>query len=246
MARRSSDHVSADRAGVIIHDGGQPGAVGLPVRADDENVEFGVVGLPDVVRPFRPTAEHQLVTIAVGRGTFQRGGDERWVEGLHDLPDGRVARRRFSVAQALLGDEAMQRRDRRTRPGQSDPLYGGDGRWISAPTALIGPRSVIEPGEPVPLIELMPTLERPRADAALAGEGRERDLIFDVKSEDPPPLEAVHEPLHRCALAGRAGLPVAVERRATPPDETSGVLGGAAARSRVGGDYELVRDDDRV
>jgi DNA-binding response OmpR family regulator len=52
----------------------------------------------------------------------------------------------------------------------------------------------------------MPALERPRADAALAGEGREGDLIFDVKSEDPPPLEAVHEPLHRCALAGRMDL----------------------------------------
>lgn len=57
-----------------------------------------------------------------------------------------------------------------------------------------------------------------------------RDLIFDVKSEDPPPLEAVHEPLHRCALAGRMDLLMAVERRATPPDETSGV---SAVRPRA-------------
>lgn len=84
----------------------------------------------------------------------------------------------------------MQRRDRRTRPGQGEPLDGGDGRRIRAPAALVRPRSVIEPGEPVPLIELMPALQRPRADAALAGEGREGDLIFDVKSKDPPPLEA--------------------------------------------------------
>ena len=36
------DVVSADRAGVVVHHRGQPGAVGFSVGADDEDVEFGV------------------------------------------------------------------------------------------------------------------------------------------------------------------------------------------------------------
>lgn len=77
-----------------------------------------------------------------------------------------------------------------------------------------------------------------RADASVGasacrcrsrGRGPRGDLIFDVKSEDPPPLEAVHRSLHRCAFAGRVSLLVALESRATPPHETSRILRRAAA-----------------
>lgn len=39
---------------------------------------------------------------------------------------------------------------------------------------------------------------------------------------------------------------MAVERRSTPADESSGVLSGPATRSRVRGDGEFVRDHDRI
>ncbi len=52
------------------------------------------------------------------------------------------------------------------------------------------------------------------------------------------------KPLHRCALAGRVGLLVAVERCATPPDEMSSVLSGATTRSRICGNGVLVRNHD--
>lgn len=59
------DGVPADGAGVVVHHGRQPRPVGLSVGADDKDVEFGVVGLPGLVRAFSATSEDELVPIPV-------------------------------------------------------------------------------------------------------------------------------------------------------------------------------------
>jgi len=59
------DRVAADCAGVVVHHGGQPGAVWFPIGAYDEDVEFGVVCLPRMVRPFGAATVDELVPIPV-------------------------------------------------------------------------------------------------------------------------------------------------------------------------------------
>ena len=46
-------------------------------------------------------------------------------------------------------------------------------------------------------VQLVPALQRSCADPGIAGEDGERDLVFDMKPKDPPPLLAIQDGLHR-------------------------------------------------
>src|SRR6218665_968071 len=72
----------------------QPRPIRLPISSEDEDVEFGVVGLPGLVGVFGAAAEDELVLIPVGHRPFQSQGDKGRIESLDDFPHRRVARRR--------------------------------------------------------------------------------------------------------------------------------------------------------
>lgn len=79
---------------MIVHNGGQPRPVRLPVRSHNEDVEFSVVRLPNLVRPFRTATEDQLVPVPIGDGALQSEGYESWVDRLDNLSHRRIAGRR--------------------------------------------------------------------------------------------------------------------------------------------------------
>ena len=55
---------------------GQPRSVGLSVDADDEDVDFGLIRLPGLVRAISTAPKYELVTIPIRRRPLQRESDE--------------------------------------------------------------------------------------------------------------------------------------------------------------------------
>lgn len=80
------DGVSADRSGRVIDHDREPGPIRLAARGTgNEDVEFCVVGLPDLVRSVGSAPVHELVSIAIRGEPFERERHERWVERLHNV-----------------------------------------------------------------------------------------------------------------------------------------------------------------
>ena len=63
--RPGENGVSADGACVVVHNDGEPGPVRFPVKADDEDVEFGVVGLPSAIRVISAAPEDEFVVVSI-------------------------------------------------------------------------------------------------------------------------------------------------------------------------------------
>ncbi len=175
------DGVPADRAGVVVHDHGQPGAVGLPADADDEEVELGVVGLPRLVRALRPAPVHELVPIPLRRRPLQSHSHQRGVERLNDLPHRGVARGWIAPAFRVRVGDPVQGRDARPGLGQRQALDERNRRRRGPPPSSVHPRLRVEGGDAAGAVELVPALQGPGADASGAGESCERDLVFDMQ-----------------------------------------------------------------
>lgn len=187
------DCVSADRARVVVDHDREPGAIRLPARgAGNEDVEFGVIGLPDLVGAVGSAAVHQLVPIAIRGGSIQRERHERRIEGLHNISDGGVARHRQAPPLRFGADKAMQRRERWPRPGQREALDERNQFARRATSPRVGSRMRVECSDAVVAVELLPALQRAQADPGLSGKSGERYLVLDMKSKNPPPLLAAH------------------------------------------------------
>jgi len=70
-------------------------------------------------------------------------------------------------------------RDARPGSGEREPLHTGDNRGVGAPLTRVGSRCLVE-GDDAGPVALMPPLKGAQADAGVAGEHRERDLVFDM------------------------------------------------------------------
>ena len=112
--RPEEDGVAGNGARVVVNDRGQPGPRGFAVRIDDKDVEAGVVGLPERVRPLGAVAVDQLEAVTVGGRALQREGDHPRVQV---TDDGMDAAERGCCEAVLFGggaDPTMDRSDRGT------------------------------------------------------------------------------------------------------------------------------------
>jgi len=79
--RRSDEHdVPRDRAAVVVLNDRQPRTHCTPVLVDDQDVELGVVGLPDLVGRRRFAAVDELEAFAVAHRPVMREHHEAGVE----------------------------------------------------------------------------------------------------------------------------------------------------------------------
>src|SRR6218665_328600 len=115
----------------------QPRPIRLPISSEDEDVEFGVVGLPGLVGVFGAAAEDELVLIPVGHRPFQSQGDKGRIESLDDFPHRRVARRRELTCLRVGGGKAVQGGDTRTRSSERQPFDERDRLGRGSANALV-------------------------------------------------------------------------------------------------------------
>lgn len=109
------DHISGDRAGMIVENDRKPRPRWLAIRIDDQNVEHGVIRLPERVRRFGAVPVNEFIAIAKSRCALVRQSRQRRIEAANNRVNGCVGRR-FGIA--LLRDLhglAVYRRDRRAR-----------------------------------------------------------------------------------------------------------------------------------
>ncbi len=98
----------------------------------------------------------------------------------------------FHVFAALAEFERDLIRERRPGSRQCEPLDERDGLGRGAARTGVRPRMRVEASDAPFAVELVPALQGAQADPAVSGESGEGYLVFDVKSENPPPLDAAH------------------------------------------------------
>jgi hypothetical protein len=100
---------------VVVLDDGQPRA---PAFVKDQDVELGVIGLPDLVGRRRLAAVDELEALAVTHRPLVREHDEPRVQRAHDRVHRCVARRRPPMLARDIDRLAMDERGRRRRASQ--------------------------------------------------------------------------------------------------------------------------------
>jgi hypothetical protein len=86
---------------MIVDNRRQPRARRLARLVEDEQIERGVIGLPDRVGSTRPVPVNHLKPVAEGGCAFMRQSHRRWINGREDRVD-----------RAVRGDApALRRRD---------------------------------------------------------------------------------------------------------------------------------------
>jgi len=127
--RGAKEHgVAGDRAGAVVEHDGQPRPGRCPRLVEHEQVELGVVGLPDLVRPLRLAPVDQLVAVPQRHRPVVRQRQQLRVQGGHDRVDGAVGRDRPAVLEGRAARPAGDARDPGSgtlqRPRRPAPLSG--------------------------------------------------------------------------------------------------------------------------
>jgi len=100
--------------------------------------------------------------------------------------------------------EAVQRHQRWSRPAQRKLFDERHELRRRVRYTSIRSSVRVEGGDAAFLVELMPALQCAEADAGVAREGGEGYLVFDVESENPPPLVTVHGICYMAVLSRSA------------------------------------------
>ena len=90
------EQIARDGPAVIIEDDGQPGLPWLARAIRHEDVELGVVGLPDGIGPFGLGAMDEVEGFAIGLRTVVGQRHERGFQPTNHPVDGPVRRDRFA------------------------------------------------------------------------------------------------------------------------------------------------------
>lgn len=135
---------------------------------------------------------------------LEREGDQGRIEGLRNLPHGRIARRRHLTSLSVRDREAMQRGDTWPWPSVRQPFDERDRLGRGSADTIVGSRVRVEGCDAAYPVELAPALKRPSGDPGLSSEDSERNLIFDLQPKNTPPPCRIHEsPTRWCSRAPR-------------------------------------------
>jgi len=179
--------VPADRAGAVVDDDRQPGARRVSSFVEDQDVELGVVGLPDLVRAVGLTAVHQLVAVAEpGRAVVRKGQQVRVDRG-DDLADGAVRRRGPAPFAGQGGGLAGDGGHRGTRPCEGQSLDHLDQLGLSAETASVDTALPSQRGQAPGPKRGQPALSGPGRDPSIPGCPGQRDAVLHVRAQYLPP-----------------------------------------------------------
>jgi hypothetical protein len=107
---------------MVVQDQRQPRSCGRPIAVQDEDVELGVVGLPDLVWPVRFAAVDQLVAVTPRGRAVLGERHQRRVDRGDDPRDRAVRRHRPPLLTRDLSDAPSDRRCRQSRSPQRERL----------------------------------------------------------------------------------------------------------------------------
>lgn len=92
---------------MIVYHGRQPRPRFLAAGVEDQNVELGMIGLPDGVRPIGAVPVHQLELVAESGGALMRERQHRRFDLAYDVVDTAVGWRPPSLCDGKSGDAAV-------------------------------------------------------------------------------------------------------------------------------------------
>lgn len=120
--RAEKHHVACDHAGMIVHHRRQPRPCRPATSIEDEDVEFGVVGLPDRVRAIGAMTMDHLVFVAESGSALMRERQHRRIDPAHDIANAAVGRRVPSIFASDMHNATMDGCDRGRRLRQRHAL----------------------------------------------------------------------------------------------------------------------------
>ena len=187
--RPEEEQVAGDRPAVIVEDDGQPGLSRLARVIRHEEVELGVIGLPDGVGPRGLGAMDEVEGIAVCLRPLVSQCHQRRLQRTDHHVDRPVARNRFAEPGRDERGLAVHSRGREVRPVQREPfdeLLEGRGHLACVPIVT---GSATEPSQSELAVVGGPTAHRAHAQFVFLGNLGEGYALFQVRTDDLEPTE---------------------------------------------------------
>lgn len=116
------DAVPGDGARVIVEHEGQPGPGRRAAGVQHEDVEQGMIGLPDGIRPLGAVTVDQFEAVPIRRGPVMGERDESRVECARDRMNGGIGRHRPRLRPGHRGDAPMNGRRGEARLAEGKAL----------------------------------------------------------------------------------------------------------------------------
>ena len=120
--RTKENHVARDHARVIVQHGRQPRPHLATACVEDQDIELGMIGLPDRIGALGAVSIHQLELVAEGGSTFMCQGQHRRINPAHDISHASVGRHSPFPFADDAGETAMDGHDRWRRFDQRHAL----------------------------------------------------------------------------------------------------------------------------
>ena len=183
--RRGADERqgAGHRARVVVEDDGQPWAHWLAGLIENENVQHGVVGLPDRVGRFGAVPMDQLIAVAKCCRPVQRQADHCRVELGEDRMHRAVGWHRPAFSLGDFGNPAVDQGSGRARLLQPHTLDQHDEIGRQPVDAGIAANAAGQPCKAVASITRQPTLDRSDRNTGIARGARQRSISLQVRPE---------------------------------------------------------------
>ncbi|AOF95319.1 hypothetical protein BSY17_4168 (plasmid) [Sphingobium sp. RAC03] len=120
--RAEENHVACYHARVIVQHRRQPRPHRATAGIEDQDIELGVIGLPDRIGVFGAVPMHQLELVAEGGSTFMCQGQHRRIDPPHDIAHAAIGRHSPLPFADDGGETAMDGHDRWRRFEQRHAL----------------------------------------------------------------------------------------------------------------------------
>ena len=173
---------------MVVHDHGQPRPDRPVGFVQHHHIQFGVIGLPQIVRMPGFPAQHQLVRVPVHRPVVVSQGQQPAVQTGDDLPDDGVRRR----LPALLGgdlDRCPVNLGRvRRRPAKGHALDHFEQLIRQPVPVLVRSTGSTQPGCPPGEIGRQPPLGGPQRHPRRGRRLHQRDPVMHMRSQHGHPL----------------------------------------------------------
>ena len=183
--------IRGDGAAMVVDDDRQPRADHRTCRVMHQDVELGVVGLPDLVRGCRFAPMQQLVALPIGLGALVGEHGHRRVHCPHGGMHRRIARRRPTLLRDGGAHQAVNGRGRAAWPLQRQPLDDGDklGRQASRLPTIAAPGS-LQADQAMSTIAGQPTAQRRLRHARRARDRGECHLVVDDRPQQAETIQS--------------------------------------------------------
>lgn len=184
--RLQAERIAGHGAGVVVLDHTQPRPGRLGRGRDDPQVQFGVVGLPDLVRSRSLASVHQIEHLLVALGALVGQRRQTRVEPSDDGVHRGIGGPRPALPAGQLDHLAVDGRRRGRWSAQRHPLDQRHQLIRQRPLPLVGAGSTGQTGQPSGPVASQPPLHGAQRQLGLTRERGHRHLVFQVWAQQRP------------------------------------------------------------